>query len=89
MIEICYFCACGHVFIFYVTSGWLYEVTGSYTLPILLAGAFLILSAIVILVVDLRIRYQRRRQELSLVVGEDTEASCTKKFVEVRRIALL
>ena len=88
MIEICYFCACGHVFISYVTSGWLYEVTGSYTLPILLAGAFLILSAIVILVVDLRIRYQRRRRRLSSAVGEGTEASCTKEFIEIRGTAL-
>ena len=64
-----------------LTSGWLYEVTDSFTLPLIIAGVFLIMAGMVFLLIDLRIRCQKRRRELSSRTGENMEASRHQELV--------
>ncbi|XP_065192044.1 monocarboxylate transporter 9-like [Sycon ciliatum] len=44
-------------------AGWIYDVTQSYTLPLVFGGVVLLLAAVLLFIVDVRIYRQRKRAE--------------------------
>ena len=59
-------------------SGWLYDATKSYDVPLAVGGSVMLLSALLLLIADFRIWRQRRRQ-----LGNAKSVSSTHKLLKM------